>query len=148
MSLPDAARCRIILLTPPANPADGERLANACSKLFAQFIREGRCDSASCTIEHDGAALVLAWTSDAPLSGCSHDKIHGVLAAHGRDPVPPPFCVQLDGTWRCLARGEFRRTAQVATPLLDHRCERLGDWRAHGLTTVGGSWAAPLLGTP
>ena len=140
--LPDAARCRIILCSPPC--AD-DALAVAVGKLFAQFAREGRCERWSCTIEHAGAALVLAWLPDVALSGCSHDKIHGVLAAHGRDPVPPPFCVMVDGAWRCLDRAGLRQYANAATPLLDHRLERLGDWRARGLTTVGASWAAPRL---
>lgn len=145
MHLPDAARCRIVLLAPPAAPSEAERLAAACGKLFAQFAREQRCDAFACTVEHDGAALVLAWTPDAVLSGCSHDKINGVLAAHDRDPVPPPLCVRLDGDWRCLGRTDFRRLARADTPLIDHRCERLGDWRQRGLTTAGASWAGPLL---
>jgi len=115
-------------------------------KLFAQFVREGRCQTWSCTGEHDGAALVLAWTPDVALSGCSHDKIHGVLAVHGRDPVPPPFCVQVEGAWRCLDRAGLRRLATRDTPMLDHRVERLGEWRRRGLTTVGGSWAGVLVG--
>lgn len=140
--LPDEARCRIILCSPPCRD---DALAAAVGKLFAQFAREGRCTSWSCTSEHDGAALVLAWLPDVALSGCSHDKIHGVLAAHGRDPVPPPFCVRLNGGWRCLDRAGLRQHAVAATPLIDHRLERLGDWRARGLTTVGASWAAPRL---
>lgn len=141
--LPDDARCRVILCQPPL--AD-DALPRALDKLFAQFAREGRCRAWSCEAVHEGAALLLAWTPDAALSGCSHDKIHGVLAAHGRDPVPPPFCLRLAGGWRCLDRAGARRHAAVDTPLLDHRCERLGDWRIRGLTTAGAGWAAPLLG--
>ncbi len=142
MPLPDEARCRIILCHPPCT----QDLATAMGKLFAQFAREQRCNDWSCTVEHDGAALVLAWMPDTTLSGCSHDKIHGVLTAHGREPVPPPFCVRLDGAWRCLDRTGLRQLATADTPMLDHRLERLGDWRARGLTTVGASWAQPFLG--
>lgn len=148
MPLADDARCRIVLLHPPLDGDAGERLATACVKLFAQFIREGRCDAATAEIEHGGAALVLAWSPAVPLSGCSHDKINALLAAHGRDPVPPPCCVRLSDGWRCLDRAGLRAQAAADTPLLDHRLERLGDWRAHGLTTVGASWAAALLPRP
>lgn len=145
MSLPDDARCRVILAAPPL--AD-DALPRALDKLFAQFVREGRCTAWSCAAEHAGAALVLAWTPDAPLSGCSHDKIAGVLAAHGRDPVPPPFCVRLGDVWRCVDRTGLRNLAKADTPFLDHRLERLGDWRTRGLTTVGASWAAAMLRAP
>ena len=145
MPLTDDARCRIVVLHPAMDPTAGERLRTACDKLFAQFIREGRCDAAEISIEHDGAALVLAWSPDVALSGCSHDKIHGLLAAHDRDPVPPPFCVRLAEGWACLNRAGLRAKAGADTPMLDHRLEHLGDWRARGLTTVGASWAAPIL---
>lgn len=142
MPLPDHARCRIILCHPAA---EDDVLPTALGKLFAQFAREQRCEQWSVTRAHDGAALVLAWTPDIALSGCSHDKIHGVLAAHGRDPVPPPCCIRIGGSWRCVDRIGLRAQADAATALLDHRLERLGDWRTHGLTTVGASWAAALL---
>lgn len=148
MPISDDARCRIVLLHPPLPGEAAERLRAACGKLLAQFAREGRCDAWSATVEHDGAALVLAWEPSAPLSGCSHDKIAALLAAHGRDPVPPPFCVRLDHAWTCLDRAGLRARAHPGTPLLDHRRERLGDWRAHGLTTVAASWAAPILRAP
>lgn len=141
MALPDDARCRIILCDPPL--AD-DALAAALGKLFAQFVREQRCTAWSCSVEHDGSALVLAWTPDIALSGCSHDKIHGVLAAHHRDPVPPPFAIRMNEAWRCVDRGELRRRANADTPLLDQRIESLGDWRARGLTTVGAAWAQYL----
>lgn len=145
MPLTDDARCRIVLLHPAIDSAAGERLRAACDKLFAQFVREGRCEAWSATVEHNGAALVLAWSPAVALSGCSHDKIHGLLAAHGREPVPPPLCVRLGDAWTCLDRAGLRARATAATALLDHRLERLGDWRARGLTTVGASWAATLL---
>lgn len=145
MPLNDDARCRIVLLHPAVDSAAGERLRTACDKLFAQFVREGRCDAADVSIEHDGAALVLAWSPAVALSGCSHDKIHGLLAAHGRDPVPPPFCIRLADGWICLDRAGLRAAATAETPMLDHRLERLGDWHSRGLTTVGASWAANIL---
>ncbi len=145
MPLNDDARCRIVLLNPAVDPAAAERLRTACDKLFAQFIHEGRCDAAEVAIEHDGAALVLAWSPAVTLSGCSHDKIHGILAAYGRDPVPPPFCVRLAAGWACLDRAGLRAKAGADTPMLDHRLERLGDWRTRGLTTVAASWAAAIL---
>jgi len=149
MPLPDHARCRIVL-SDPALPDD--QLASALDKLFTQFAREQRCDAWSCTRELDGAVLVLAWTPDVSLSGCSHDKINGVLAAHERGfhrlLAPPPLCIQIEGRWRCVDRRELRRLATGTTGLIDHRIEQLGAWRSRGVTTVGASWAAGLLNNP
>jgi hypothetical protein len=148
--LNDDARCRILCAHPVLTADAGEALCGAFDKLFTQFARENRLERWSCTVEHDGAALVLAWEPGAPLSGCSHDRISRLLAHHeeatGRQLLaPPPFCVQLDGAWRCLDRAGLRAQATAAAPLLDARLERLGDWRTRGLTTVGASWAAAVL---
>lgn len=144
----DGWRCRIL----PCHPAlpEASTLPAALDRLFRQFAREGRLGAWSCRREHDGACLVLAWAPAAPLSGCSQDKIAGVLARHeGIDGVallaPPPLVIQVDGTWRCVDRAMLRRIASAGTPLLDTRIERLGDWRGRGLTTIGASWAAALL---
>ncbi len=146
MLLPDDASCRVVTCDPPLSD---DALPEALGKLFAQFVREQRCDAWSCMREHAGAALVLAWTPDVALSGCSHDKINGVLASHERDGrrllAPPPMCIRTDDGWRCVDRAGLRRLATAATAMLDHRLERLGDWRTRGLTTVGASWAAALL---
>lgn len=151
-ALGDDARCRILTPDPGLTPAAAAALVAGLDKLFAQFAREDRLAAWSCTVEHDGAAVVLAWSPEAPLSGCSHDKLNRLFATHEERGgacllTPPPICVQVDGRWRCLDRIGLRRLATADTPMLDHRLERLGDWRSRGLTTVGASWAARLLKT-
>jgi hypothetical protein len=146
--LPDDARCRILI----ADPDFGELapLIAGLGKLFTQFAREQRLVAWDVYGAHDGAALVLAWSPDAPLSGCSHDKLNGVVALHEartgcRILAAPPLCIRVDGGWRCVDRAGLRAVADPSTPLIDHRIERLGHWRQRGLTTVGASWAAALL---
>ena len=55
-----------------------EKLILAWDKLASQFAREGRLQSAAAQILAQGQLLLLAWEGPA-LSGCSHDKIHGLL---------------------------------------------------------------------
>lgn len=151
--LGDLARCRILTPDPPLSASEAEQLVGALDKLFAQFAREDRLTHWSCSAEHGGAAIVLAWEPDAALSGCSHDKLNRLFANHeertGRQILaPPPFCVQLGGAWRCLDRSGLRAQAVAATPFIDARVGSLGEWRARGLTSVGASWAGRLLGVP
>jgi hypothetical protein len=147
MPLPDDAHCRILTPHPATDPAE---LLAGLDKLFAQFVREDRLQAWACTAEHAGAALVLAWSPGRPLSGCSHDRINRLLVHHEERTgslllAPPPICIQVDGAWRCVDRQGLRAVADASTPLLDSRLERLGDWRARGLSTVGASWAAALI---
>jgi len=148
--LPDDARCRILIADPDFG--DPAQLIAGLDKLFAQFAREQRLVGWDIHSAHDGAALVLAWTPDAPLSGCSHDKLNGVVALHEtrtgcRILTAPPLRIRVGGCWRCVDRAGLRAMADRSTPLIDHHLERVGDWRRHGLTTVGESWAAVLLAT-
>lgn len=147
-ALPDDARCRILCPHPACAPAE---LLTGLDKLFAQFAREDRLSAWACASQHADAALVLTWTPGAPLSGCSHDRINRLLVHHEERTgcqllAPPPICIQVDGAWRCVDRRGLRTAATLSTPLLDTRLERLGDWRSRGLTTVGASWAAGLMG--
>lgn len=151
--LPDDASCRIIAAHPRLDEAAAGALVAALDRLFAQFAREDRLERWSCSAECDGAVVVLAWTPGRALSGCSYDKIAGVLARHeglsnSALLAPPPICIRLDGGWTCVDRAGLRARATPATPLLDVRIGRLGDWRSRGSTTVGASWASGLLVRP
>ena len=151
--LPNSSRCRVLTPDPILDVASGADLLNALDKLFTQFTREDRITTWACAVEHGGAALVLAWTPEVALSGCSHDKINRLLLHHedqtGRKLLtPPPLVIQVDGAWRCTDRAGLRTHASTATPLIDARIEQLGAWRERGLITVGVSWAASLLTRP
>ena len=86
--------------------SDQERdfLMNAWAKLSKQFAQEGRLSAASFGVFANGHIAILAWEGP-KLSGCSHDKIHGLCRAlslqGGPDLLnqPPIF---LDAPYRFL----------------------------------------------
>ncbi len=154
--LGDDADCRIVASDPPLPPDAAAALAAAIAKLFAQFAREGRCRAHACASVLDGAAVVIAWQGDAALSGCSHDKLAKLLAAHERDGrrllAPPPLSViDRAGTVRCLDRAGVR--AGLVAGMLDGECQvidravvRLGDWRGRGLVPLRAHALGRVLG--
>ena len=126
--LPDTALVRILTCEPPV--AEASALVAALDKLFAQFVRENRCSAWTVTVEVTGRAVVLAWEGG-PLSGCSHDKINGVMGAFAPQAlISPPILIE----GACLMRGDLKRRLGAGevgptTPWWDVRVTTLGDWR-------------------
>ena len=135
--LPDTAHVRVLTSEPPV--AEPTSLIAALDKLFAQFVREDRCSAWTVTVEVGGRAVVLAWEG-APLSGCSHDKINGVVGAFAPQALnSPPILIE----GACLMRGDLKRRMSAGevsstTPWWDVRVTTVADWRkqpqdlAHG----------------
>lgn len=135
--LTDGAQLRVLAADPALAPEAASTLTPALERLLAQFIREGRCTAASAAVEQDGRFLVIAWDGPA-LSGCSHDKIGQVVAAHEArhgvrllDAPPiavgsPPRLVDRPGLKALLASGDV----SAGTPWWDLRAATLGAWRA------------------
>lgn len=151
--LPDTALVRVIVAAPALDHVAGTALTAALGKLFAQFVREGRVQRWSTAVVADGAALLCAWTGGA-LSGCSHDKLHGVLTHHEREGRQlldtPPIAVQAADGWRHGTRADLRAwlaaaVVNAASPYLDRAVLTLGEWRSRGLTRLDASPLARLL---
>lgn len=139
--LPDDAQVRVIASDPVFTSALGAELAAAIDKLFVQFQREGRVVAWASEVQAGGAVLVLAWT-DQPISGCSHDKLGGVLEAFAAKSQrrlldAPPIVIATRSGVRCtdraglrglLAAGEVDGTSAVWL----RSVTTLGEWRRDG----------------
>lgn len=152
-ALPDSALVRVVVAVPMLDAAVGAAVISGIAKLFAQFAREDRVQAWSTAIVADGAVVLAAWTGG-PLSGCSHDKLHGVLAHHERDGrallTTPPIAVAAADGWRLGTRADLR--AWIANGeitegslYLDRTLATLGEWRARGVIRLDASPLARLL---
>ncbi len=141
--LPDTAPVRILTCEPPL--AEGPALEAALGKLLAQFVREGRCAAGEATVAAGGRAIVIAWDGPA-LSGCSHDKINGVVTAFAPQAlVSPPILVE----GACCLRGDLKRRVAAGevtatTPWWDVRVTTLGAWQQQP-QPLGSGWLWDLV---
>lgn len=151
--LPDSAFVRVVVAVPTLDAGAGAAVMGGIGKLFAQFAREDRVQAWSTAIVADGAAVLAAWTGG-PLSGCSHDKLHGVLAHHERDGrallTTPPIAVAAADGWRLGTRADLRAwivngDITAASLYLDRAVSTLGEWRERGVCRLDASPLARLL---
>ena len=136
---------RVVVSQPLLDPTAATALTTALGKLFAQFVREDRMqDCATQTID-GGIAILCAWTGG-PISGCSHDKLHGVLEHAERNGhrllAPPPIAVKATDGWRCGTRADLRAWVAAGAVsgqsiYLDRTVSTLGEWRSRGLIALG-----------
>jgi hypothetical protein len=140
---PDHAAVRLVPAAPPLDADAAAGLVTAIGKLFDQFVREGRCRAGGAAPLADGAVLAIVWDGP-PLSGCSHDKLNGIMALHERDgrrllaapPIvllDPPRCLDRPGLRAAVAAG----AAGPETPMLDLSATTVAAWRSTGRTTLG-----------
>jgi hypothetical protein len=142
---PDATPVRVVPCAPPLSAEDAAGLSGALDRLFAQFAREGRVRAWAIEVQLGGAALIIAYQpgddeGHADLSGCSRDKIAGVLAAwEARCPTrtlsAPPILIAPAGSPRCVDRTDLRalvqtRQADDDTPVYDTTATTIGVWRS------------------
>ncbi|MBA3707578.1 MAG: hypothetical protein H0W83_02015 [Planctomycetes bacterium] len=140
--LDDACAVRLFPADPSFDRESWSELSAGLSKLFAQFEREGRISAWSCDLVAGGAVVLLAWSSTADLSGCSHDKVARLLATHeersGRRLLTAsPIVVEVAGRARCVDRAALRSLCAQgevgpATATWDLRVATLGAWRSGG----------------
>ncbi len=149
VDMPDNANLRIIAAWPGLSSADGAHVIQALKKLFLQFNREGRCQESAYAIVADGHGVVIAWNGPL-LSGCSHDKINGIMRHYetaGRSLLlAPPITVKGHDGWLCGTRREVQ--AWIAAGQVDgaslylHRAVTdVGAWRHSGCVALS---AGPL----
>lgn len=132
-------------------PTSAREVTAAIDKLFLQFIREGRCTNAAATTEADGRFLVIAWDGP-PLSGCSHDKIAQVIAAHEARCgcallAAPPIAIGEPASVRLTDRAGLRGLlasgkCDAQTPVWNLRAITLGDWRNSPVALGSSVWAS------
>jgi len=142
--LPDTAAVRVLTCDPPlTEPAP---LVQALDKLFAQFQREGRCTAWDIIVAVDGHAVVVAWDGPPTLSGCSHDKVNGVLNAFAPQALTSPPILVAGRLWMrgALKQAVAAGTVTAATPWWDVRADRLGAWRQQPQALEQG-WLWPLV---
>lgn len=155
--LPDQAHLRVIASDPALTVDLGAHLAMAIDKLFLQFQREGRVVAWASEIQVHGALLLLAWTG-APLSGCSHDKIGGLLAAWSarsgcRLLDAPPIVVETGAGVRCTDRAGLRALVTAGAVDADsaiwlRSASTLGQWRGEAGRRLGESPLAAMAFSP
>ena len=153
--LPPSAHLVLRPIHPPLAPEAASALVQSIDKLFAQFTREDRISANAVEVLADGAVLAVAFVDDTPLSGCSHDKLAQVLAAHETRTgstllAAPPIMIEIDGRPTCVDRGGLRALiaagrAGPETLHWDLRVDTLGAWRDHGRRPAKDTWLAALL---
>ncbi|MCK6489831.1 MAG: hypothetical protein L6R48_16175 [Planctomycetes bacterium] len=150
--LGDHAPVRVTAIAPAAR--DHSLLIPPLAKLFAQFVREGRCRGHGAALACDGHALVLAWEGGA-LSGCAGDRLARLLAWCGRRQgidllTAPPLVVESTRGWIACTRAGLRALAAAGEVLpgsrvADTRVTTLGAWRRQGLRPLESTWVQALL---
>lgn len=150
--LGDQALVRVTAIAPAAG--DPGLIVPPLAKLFAQFVREGRCRAHGAAVVCDGHALLLAWDGGA-LSGCAGDRIARLLAWCGSRQgidllVAPPLVVEGTWGWTICTRARLRALAaegvvHPASRVVDTRVATLGAWRRQGVAPLGSTWVQALL---
>lgn len=150
--LGDQALVRVTAIAPAAGHPG--LIVPPLAKLFAQFVREGRCRAHGAAVVCDGHALLLAWDGGA-LSGCAGDRIARLLAWCGRRQGidllgAPPLVVEGARGWTTCTRAGLRALAaegvvRPASRVADTRVATLGAWRRQGLAPLAATWIQALL---
>ncbi|MBA3700223.1 MAG: hypothetical protein H0W78_15355 [Planctomycetes bacterium] len=153
--LPPSAHLVLRPIHPPLAPDAAAALVQAIDKLFAQFTREDRISTHAVEVLADGAVLAVAFVDDSPLSGCSHDKLGQILAAHeartgSKLLDAPPIMVKVDGRPTCVDRLGLKAliaAGQVDANTIhwDLRADSVGAWQELGRRPARETWLAPLI---
>ena len=143
-SFPDQAHVRVVVSQPLLDPTAAQALTAALGKLFAQFVRENRMQEWTTETIDDGIAILCAWTGG-PISGCSHDKLHGVLEHAERNGhsllAPPPIAVKATDGWRWGTRADLRTWIAAgavtgSSLYVDRTVTDLAEWRERGIIAL------------
>jgi hypothetical protein len=151
-NLPDDARIWIFGISPPLDDAQRDAVLETVDPFLDQWAAHNVAITSARTII-DGSFLVIAVDKQSETSGCSIDRMFGLLRQ-----LEQRFSVQIleanrvfvrhgDGHVGALTRAEFRESADGHTIVVDPLVERLGDVR-HGAweKNAEDSWHARLLG--
>ncbi len=153
--LPPSAHLVLRPIHPPLAAEAAGALVQSIDKLFAQFTREDRISTHAVEVLAEGAVLAVAFVDDTPLSGCSHDKLAQVLAAHESRTgsgllAAPPILIEIDGRPTAVDRSGLRALIAAGraggdTIHWDLRLDTLGAWRERGRRPAKDTWLAALL---
>lgn len=153
--LPPSARLALRPIHPPLTPDAANALVQAIDKLFAQFGRENRIAEHAVEVWADGAVLAIGFMDHGQLSGCSHDKLAQVLAAHeartgAKLLDAPPIMVEVDGKPISVDRAGLKALVAAGRVTRDSthwdlRVDTIGAWQERGRVPAHTSWLAPIV---
>jgi hypothetical protein len=149
--LDDNARIWIFGISPALDGAQSERMLAGVDEFLRDWNAHG-APVASARELRDGTFLIVAIDKETEASGCSIDRMFGLLRQFERD-----FGVEIleanrifvrdgEGHPRALTRDEFRESADPHTVVYDILVERLGDVRRGAwMKPAAESWHKQLL---
>lgn len=149
--LPDDSRIWIFPISPALDPARQARLLDEADRFLDAWAAHGMPIRAAREVV-EGSFLVIAVDRDAETSGCSIDRMFGLLRQLERElgvRILDPdrvFYRHADGQVHSVSREEFRRNGDRHTIVFDTLAERLGEVRGGGwVRPAAESWHAQLL---
>jgi hypothetical protein len=149
--LPDDSRIWIFPISPALDPAQQARLLDEADRFLDAWAAHGMPIRAAREVV-EGSFLVIAVDRDAETSGCSIDRMFGLLRQLERElgvRILDPdrvFYRHADGHVHSVSREEFRRNGDRHTIVFDTLAERLGEVRGGGwVRPAAESWHAQLL---
>ena len=140
-TLDDDARIWIFGISPPLDDAKRARMLDEVDRFLAGWAAHNVPVTSARDILHD-SFLLIAVDKESETSGCSIDRMFGLLRQLERDlgvAILDPqrvFVRHGDGAVGAMTRDEFRAAADPHTHVFDTLAERLGDVR-------GGRWERP-----
>jgi hypothetical protein len=149
--LPDDSRIWIFPISPSLDDVKRQRLLDDADRFLDQWAAHNvPIRSAREVVE--GSFLIVAVDRDAETSGCSIDRMYGLLQQLERElgvKILDPnrvFYRHADGRVHAISREEFRRNGDQHTIVFDTLAERLGDIRSgRWIRRAEDSWHARLL---
>lgn len=152
--LDDDARIWIFGISPALDESQGARLLAQVDAFLAEWHAHN-VPVASARELRDGSFLIVAVDKETETSGCSIDRMFGLLRQFERDfgvAILDPnrvFYRGGDGAVHSVTRAQFRENADRHTIVFDVLVERLGDVRAgRWERKAEESWHRQLLKQP
>ena len=139
--LPDDSRIWIFGISPPLDERKSSRLLAAVDGFLDPWAAHGHPIVSARDVLH-GSFLVLAVDRQSETSGCSIDRMFGLLQQLERDlgiSILDPnriFLRGADGSIQAMSRARFREAGAGDTLVFDTIAERLG-------TVRSGRWQSP-----
>jgi len=133
--LDDHARVWIFGISPALDAAQSARMLQHVDAFLADWAAHN-VPVTSARELRDGSFLIVAVDKDAETSGCSIDRMFGLLRQFERDfgvAILDPNRVFVrggDGAVHAVTRAEFRESGDPHTVVFDTLAERLGDVRS------------------
>jgi len=139
--LPDPSRIWIFGISPALDDPKSARVLGAIDAFLDQWAAHGQPITSARDLLH-GSFLVIAVDQRSETSGCSIDRMFGLLQSLEREldvSVLDPnrvFFLNKEGSVSAITRAQFRENALPQTVVFDTVAERLSEIRT-------GSWKRP-----